>query len=160
MQMLWIPGPMPNLNDVIAAAGSFSPGAHSQDRRHRGHRWTRYNNMKQKWSAEIMIYARQRQLRPITETCFAFMIAEPDKRRDPDGFISGALKIIFDALQECRLLRGDGWRHVTDLKPYWTIEREAPGVLIIMSKDVVCPLWEHAFTLYEEFRRDEHGRQR
>lgn len=153
MQRLWIPGKMPNTNDIVSASGKHGAGS-----RFKTKRWNRYSEMKRLWSEEIRIHALQRRLRPITETCWTFMFAEGNRFRDPDNFVAGGWKIIFDALQDCGLLRGDGWKHVTDLKPYWTVDQEDPGVFVVISKEVICPRWEDAFTLYEEYKAEQqHG---
>jgi hypothetical protein len=160
IQQLWIAGAMPNLNDIIHASGSVGKQggrAVSRGCYTAGARWNAYNDVKRKWSHEIMVFARQRRLRPLNEKCFTFLFVERNMRRDPDNFIGGGMKIIFDALQECRLLAGDGWKQVQDIKTYWTVEKDDPGVFLVASSEVVCPLWADAFSMYQKYKTETNA---
>lgn len=148
MEMIWIPGPMPNLNDVIAASASYDRNPMRRGRR----RWSQYNELKQAWSREILIYARRRNLAPVTTSTFTFVFAEKNRQRDPDGFISGGMKIIFDGLQDCRLISNDGWAEVQEIRTYWLVDKDHPGVLLIMTKDPgPVDTWEKAHAIYSAF---------
>lgn len=139
--ILWIPGPMPGLTEVIEACKHADHGR-------LGKRWNAYAELKKAWSNEIDLYARQRRMAPITTKCFCFMFVEKDKRRDPDNFISGGMKLIFDGLQKAKLLQNDGWSHVDDIKPYWTVDVAQPGVLLIMTRAPI-ETFAMAFSIYQ-----------
>ena len=64
---------------------------------------------------------------------------------------------------DCEGLKGYGysnfhWREDRFRPEIWTVDQEDPGVFVVMSKEVVCPRWEDAFTLYEQYKAEQqHG---
>ena len=117
---LWIPMPMPNLNDLLAAALS--------------HR-TVYGKLKRKWGGVVSLYARSQGFAAIDGPAhFEIEFVEPNRRRDPDGLVAGGTKIVFDALQEAGLLANDGWEHVLSILPTWRVDKAAPGVRLTVRE--------------------------
>jgi hypothetical protein len=101
---LWIHGPLPGLNELIAAAkGSGGRGAG-------------YARIKRQWTDTVWALAkaaRLDKLGPYDEAVtFDFDWVERDKRRDPDNVAAGGRKLILDGLVTAGVLAGDGWKHV------------------------------------------------
>src|SRR3954468_6926208 len=97
---LWIPGPLPGMNDVIdAAKGS---GGRGKD----------YSVMKRTWSEIVWAVAlRARIQRPgpfAGPVHVRFLWVERDQRRDKDN-IAAAKKFVLDGLVTALVLRSDGW---------------------------------------------------
>ena len=119
---LWIPGPLPGLNDLLdAAKGS-------------GGRGMGYASLKRTWGEAVWAYARSAGLHKAGPFAgpvrLRFEWREKDRRRDPDGFSSGGKKVILDGLVQAGVLRGDGWRHVAGWEDCWCVDAAAPGVLV------------------------------
>src|SRR4051812_11593330 len=95
---LWIPLPMPGRNE--------------QERAARSH-WSVAAKLKTKWAQIVKLYANSQRFPVITGPAhFEFEFVEPNRKRDPDNVVGGGTKVIFDALQEAKLLANDGWEHV------------------------------------------------
>lgn len=125
-QDLWIPGPLPGLNEILDARGIVMKTKDGVARRHDG-----YSKMKRTWSERIALYARQQGFATVTGAAhFWYNIAEPNRRRDPSNFVAGAVKLIEDALQDAGLLKNDGWEHVLSIKTEWRLVPDRPGVML------------------------------
>lgn len=123
---LWIPGPMPNLNDIIAACNSTI-----KTRSGKVLRGLRWNSMKQEHGARVRLHAHAQHFDPIAGPVhFDVEFVEPNRKRDPDGIVAGGVKIIFDALQEAGLMQNDGWTHVLSINPTWRVDKLQPGVRV------------------------------
>lgn len=130
IHQLWIPGPLPGLNEIIDAKGTISKA-----RGKGGKRWDGYQDLKAQWGQKVAIYARVANFGRITQPveCF-YEIREPNRRRDPSNFVAGAVKIIEDALQEAGLLENDGWAQIVGIHPKWTVDERKPGVLLTVRE--------------------------
>lgn len=101
---LWIPGPLPGLNELLAAAGGS------------GGRRAGYARIKRQWTETVWALARNAGIhRPgpfesQVEIDFEWM--ERDRRRDPDNVAAGGRKLALDGLVKAGVLMGDGWKHV------------------------------------------------
>lgn len=98
---LWVPGPLPGLNEIIAAAkGSGGRGAG-------------YARLKRDWTEAVWAYAKSQRM-PVFPGAvrLAFRWVERDRRRDPDNVAAGGRKLILDGLVRAGVLRGDGWTGV------------------------------------------------
>lgn len=122
---LWIPGPMPGMNEIIEACQTrFKANA-------KGQRASAYMSLKKSWSEKIAIYVRAAHFpRLVGPHEFFFEHREPHQKRDPDNFSSGAAKLTFDALQDCGILENDGWKQVVSIQHMWKVDAERPGVLM------------------------------
>lgn len=98
---LWVPGPLPGMNELIAAAkGSGGRGAG-------------YARIKRTWTDIVMALAQGKKLpRFPGRVLLSFSWVERDRRRDPDNVAAGGRKLILDGLVAAGILRGDGWRTV------------------------------------------------
>lgn len=109
-QTLTIPARMPGLNDLIGAALA-----------HRGS----YGTMKKKWGRTIALLAHAQGFKRLESPAhFEFEFGEPTRRRDPDGFVGGALKVFFDGLQEAGILENDNWEWVLSFVATWRVSKE------------------------------------
>ncbi len=129
IQRLWVPGPLPGLNEILNAKGNTYRRDRSQ--------WT---GLKQKWCGLVALYASQQRIQPIKAAWFRYSVKEPNRKRDPSNVICGAIKIIEDGLQKAKLLKNDGWENVLGIVPAWEVDRHKPGVLVEMESEDVPDL--------------------
>ena len=145
MQTLWIPGPLPGLNEIIAAC-NLSTGQSGY-----GRRWNAWNEMKQKWTWDIRIQANAAGNKAFLGTYFTFMFAEPNRRRDPDNFVAAGHKIVLDACVSGGFMKNDGWKNVEGFADYWVHDPERPGLLVMVTRTNVMPREE----AYIELQRNK-----
>jgi hypothetical protein len=119
MAVLWVPGPLPGLNELIAAA----KGAGGTGRA--------YSRLKRQWTETVWALAKEARIdkpgpfeRPVLIT---FEWVEKDRRRDPDNVAAGGRKLILDGLVEAGVLAGDGWRHIRAWNDRWVTVDEVIG---------------------------------
>lgn len=108
---LWLPFTLPSLNDLESARGNV--GAGMTDGHGRFARWNGYNALKRRWQDTIALHALSARLAPIAARVVpVFRFYEQSRHRDPDGILSGASKLILDALGPGRraTVRAPGWR--------------------------------------------------
>lgn len=110
---LWVPGPLPGMNELIAAAkGSGGRGAG-------------YARLKREWTDIVQAFARAKKLPAFPgRVVMTFHWYERDKRRDPDNVAAGGRKLILDGLVAAGVLRDDGWRYIQS----WTDRFDVEGV--------------------------------
>ena len=121
-QHFFLPGPLPSLNEIIAAA-----------KQHTGS-WNAYADMKRLWSGIVIMEAKQQRLRPMVGPVhFHFQWHERDRRRDPDNISSGGRKLTLDGLIAAGILPGDGWRHISGWTDAFSVDTKRPGVWIEMT---------------------------
>jgi hypothetical protein len=130
-QALWIPGPLPGLNEVLDARGVVMRNRAGGTRRFDG-----YAKLKRAWATKIGLYAREQQFTRVEFAAFSYLFVESSRRRDPSNIIAGGVKLLEDSLQEAGLLAGDGWANVTAIAPYWVLGVE-PGVLVVCGESVL-----------------------
>lgn len=119
MQRLWIPGPLPGLNEIIEAKGNRYHGGRSA-----------YTSLKKSWGQTVGLLAQSQRLQPLEGGHFVYLWREKSKRRDPSNFTAGGRKIIEDALQETALLPNDGWKQVVSFQDFWLVDTGRPGVTV------------------------------
>jgi hypothetical protein len=117
---LWIPGPLPGLNEIIdSAKGSGGRGAG-------------YARLKRQWTDTIWALAKSARIDtpgPFEErVTIAWLWVERDQRRDPDNFIAGGRKVVLDGLVKAGVLRGDTWKWIGRWTDEWTVDALRPGV--------------------------------
>lgn len=119
-QKLWIPGPLPGMNEIVEAAkGAGGTGA-------------RYSKLKRELSDAVCWHAKAKRLTPVGKPqVISFEWREKYMTRDPDNIVS-AKKFILDGLVLAKVLPDDGWRWVRGFKEEWftCIGDEQPGVLV------------------------------
>lgn len=98
---LWVPGPLPGMNELIAAA----KGA--------GGRGAGYSRLKRQWLDVVFCLAKAAKLPAFPgRVVITWEWLEKDKRRDPDNIAAGGRKLILDGLVAAGVLKGDGWKYV------------------------------------------------
>lgn len=107
--LLRIGSRLPGLNEIISSSATATRG------------WSGYNTLKQRFTAQVILFARVRGLTAIGPGFFTYLFVEPDRRRDPSNVVGGGVKLIEDALQAAELLPNDGWQHVLGYVGYWTV---------------------------------------
>lgn len=119
---LWIPGPLPGLNDLLAAAkGGGGTGAS-------------YSRLKRAWTETVWALAKQARIDkpgPFWGSVrIRFEWREKDRRRDPDNAAAGGRKLALDGLVKAGVLRGDAWKHISGWEDTWKVDAAAPGVMV------------------------------
>lgn len=105
-RVLLIKARMPTQNEVIDACKAH---------------FSVYAKLKARWGHVVKALARSQDFKTLIDEAgpwhWEFEIGLPakGKRPDPDGLLSGAMKVIFDALQEAELLENDGWNQVASI---------------------------------------------
>ena len=120
-QELWIPGPLPGMNETIAAAKGF------------GGRGYGYSKIKHRWTEAVQLLAKAAQLKPVSSARFSFVWRERKRSRDPDNF-TAARKFVLDGLVAAGVIPDDGWAEVLGFSDAWTVSRQ-PGVLVTIESD-------------------------
>lgn len=114
-QALFIPGPLPGMNDYISTGSRLT-----------------YNNEKKKWHARIAGAIEANGLGPMPCAWFRFHWREKNRRRNPDNFAAIGKKFIFDALVQNGVLANDGWDEILGWEDRWSIDTLNPGVYVEM----------------------------
>lgn len=98
---LWVPGPLPGMNELIAAAKGS------------GGRGYRYAAIKRQWRNNVHLLALEARLPKFPgRVVMTWEWLERDRRRDPDNIAAGGRKLVLDGLVAAGVLKGDGWRYV------------------------------------------------
>jgi hypothetical protein len=137
---LFVPGPLPGMNEILAARGSVSGAIEGTHKRA-----NKYGELKKKWTREVQTRAMVARLDPgcIPAAHFTFLHFERDQLRDPDNLCGGAQKILLDALKGAGLMANDGWRHVLGIRHHWICEPadrdgfQAVGVQLYAGTDTL-----------------------
>ena len=119
IQTFHIEGRLPGLNEIIAAARSG------------GGRWSKYGDMKKKWSRDIALQIMAQHVKPVIAAKFRFHWTEKTRRRDPDNIIVGK-KFIFDGLVCAKILSNDGWDQILSISDTW--ETGPDGVTVTLER--------------------------
>ncbi len=113
---LWVPGPLPNLNDIIASAKGC------------GGRGRGYSVMKSQWTHLVANLAKRSRVPRFERAHFEFTWREKSKLRNPDN-IAAAHKFVFDGLVLAKVLDNDGWSQVSGWNDRFEVSL-TPGVLV------------------------------
>lgn len=93
-----------------------------------------YQGMKKRWSGELAALVEQEAF-TVGATHFTFLFLEPRPNRDPDNILGGAMKLMFDALQDNGTLADDGWEQVESITAHFALEKRcSPGVLVAVAE--------------------------
>lgn len=117
-QYLFIPGPLPGMNDFISTGNRF-----------------RYNTHKKRWVEFIQVQIKAAKLKPVRRAFFEWRWKELNQKRDPDNFIAIGKKFILDALVGEGILQNDGWKQIAGFSDFWDVALEA-GVLVVIDDNV------------------------
>ena len=116
---LWVPGPLPGLNEIIdAAKGSGGRGAG-------------YARLKRDWTEAVWAYAKNQRLPAFPgRVVIEFRWFEKERRRDPDNVAAGGRKLVLDGLVKAGVLKGDGWKFVQSWTDRFDVAPDRPGVAV------------------------------
>ena len=107
-----IPGRLPGLNEIIAAAKSH---------------YAKYSTEKKAYTEEVAWLAKQARL-PKLEKVYLFITwFEPDMRRDPDNIMAGQ-KFILDGLVQAGVIPGDSQKYIQGIYHRCRVDRKNPRV--------------------------------
>jgi hypothetical protein len=114
---VFIPGPLPGMNEMIAAAKSGRGKASA------------YARMKATWTAVVATHARRAFAANYFGRVRVFCAwSEEAMRRDPDN-VTAAVKFVLDGLVEAKILHCDRWHCVAGIQHEWEVGA-VPGVLV------------------------------
>lgn len=118
---LWIPGPLPGLNEILEAAkGAGGSGA-------------RYARLKKQWTETVAWLAVKARFVPLSAPAhFAFTWRERDRRRNPDNIAAGGRKLVFDGLVLAKKMRNDGWGEIAGWSDAFEVVQDSPGVRLVV----------------------------
>jgi hypothetical protein len=116
---VWIPGPLPGMNEMIAAAKGS------------GGRGRAYSAMKKKWSAEAASRAIGKE-RHLGRVLVSFAWYEPNRKRDLDN-VAAAKKFILDGLVTAGVIKSDGWSTIAALEDDFYVNENRPGCLVTIE---------------------------
>jgi hypothetical protein len=117
---LWIPGPLPGLNEVIDAAKGY------------GGRGYGYSKLKRQWTNTIDLLARAAKVPSFSRVHMAYRWVERNQRRDPSN-VACAKKFVEDGLVEADVLANDGWKQIAGFSDEFEVGPEA-GVAVSLKE--------------------------
>jgi hypothetical protein len=106
----------------------------------------------------IASLAAHQSLKPVDCAYFTYFFTEPNKKRDPSNFTSGAIKLIEDGLQKAGILKNDGWKNVLGISSYWAVDKSCPGVTLYMT-DFEIPTEEANAMMLQMTEEDDDGQE-
>jgi len=114
MQSFFIPGTLPTLNEIIAAAKSGYGKRNA------------YHRMKVSFTDNVVLCVYEAKLKPMDQANLLFIWHEKNKRKDPDNIVA-AKKFILEGRLKAGVIPNDGWGHVKGLSDEWVVS-DKPGV--------------------------------
>lgn len=116
-QSFFVPGTLPGLNEIIAAA------------KVRRGPWNQYSDMKRKLTQEILVVIFKAKLQPMDSCFVTFTWGTPNRKRDLDNIACGK-KFVLDALVKANIIGNDNWRYLHGFKDLFKVDKHFPGVLV------------------------------
>lgn len=116
-QTLFIPGPLPVLNDYLG----------------KGQRFT-YTAAKKQWGHTIGCEIKRQHLKPMGRVFIRWTWQEADMRRDPDNISAIGKKFVLDALVKMGIMKNDGWKQIAGWTDTWVLVPQSPGVTVILEE--------------------------
>lgn len=133
---LWIPGPLPNFNDIInAKLNIFIPPSYVGRKLIASALPNEWAKMKKRWHRIIDDVCTKTEFECPLFGYFNYLIVEANKRRDPDNVGAGAQKIIQDALISRGSLPNDGWKEILGYRHFFDVDAANPGVYLVITQD-------------------------
>ena len=121
IQTFTISGRLPGINDYTAAQ-----------------RRNKYGGAKMKKAAQKHVEAEiwAARLRTVDSRArLVYTFYEPNRRRDMDNISGFAHKVIQDALVNCRILSGDGWKNITGMTDVFKIDSDNPRIEVTLVSE-------------------------
>ena len=109
---LEIPGRLPGLNEIIAAAKSH---------------YAKYSTEKKEYTEEVAWLAKQARLPKFEKAYLVITWFEPDRRRDPDNIMAGQ-KFILDGLVAAGAIPNDSQKYIQGIVHRFRVDKRNPRV--------------------------------
>ncbi len=145
-QRLWIPGRFPGFNELVEAGATLGQPVGPSGKRFHG-----YRALKRQWQDRVTFLAQAARLTPPGPSYYTYVLAEPNRRRDPSNVAAAVIKIVEDALQGAKIIPNDGWSDILGFAAYWDVDKRCPGATVFVSEGDVLGR-EEALTLARESR--------
>jgi 2-hydroxychromene-2-carboxylate isomerase len=129
-QYLWIPGPLPGMNEIIDLRGHRG----RRSKTNRGKRFDPWNNVKSRWEQVIRGSVRVYGINPQDKAWFRFIWVERHRLRDPDNVTAGGRKIVLDGLVRAGVLPDDRWKQVLGWRDDFAVNKIRPGVMLYIYR--------------------------
>ena len=95
--------------------------------------WSKYASPKKRYDAIIAAISKQ-QLKPVKNypvEIHCHWVA-PNRRKDPDNLAAG-IKFLLDGLVKAKILRGDGWNDLKEIRHTFEVDKKNVGVVVTLS---------------------------
>lgn len=117
-QKLIIPGQLPGWNQL-----------------NKGH-WAARHKAKKDAMDMIVVYAKHvSKIKKVDGFCeIAITCFEPNRKRDHDNVQAGAAKIILDALQQAKIIKGDGQKYIKYIAKEVQVDRKNPRIEVEINE--------------------------
>jgi len=109
---LTIPGRLPGLNEIIAAAKSH---------------YAKYSTEKKEYTEEVAWLAKHARLPKFEKARLVITWFEPDRRRDPDNIMAGQ-KFILDGLVAAGAIPNDSQKYIQGIVHRFRVDKRNPRV--------------------------------
>lgn len=116
--VVWIPGRVTSLNDIIALRASWR-GA--------------YSARKREFAKDAVPLLRA--VPSMRRASVMIHVVEPNTRRDPDNVCAGACKFVCDALQDAGVIKNDGWKEIAGIAFAWSVNPDDPGMWVSLREE-------------------------
>ncbi len=125
----FVPGPLPGMNEMIAAA-KVKLIPRGSRKRNCG---TKYDQMKREWTEAVCRICEASNLPQMEKITVEFLWIEKARRRDPDN-ITAAKKFIFDGLTMAKVIKNDGWAEIGHGWDHrFAVDKKNPGVIVTIQ---------------------------
>ena len=105
-QVFFVPGPLPGLNEIIAAGKQLIPWLSKGKRR-----VYELTILKKKWDEKVTRAAMLHRIKPMESVDIRLVWIEHNRKRDKDNVMAGK-KFVLDGLVKAGILKNDGWKQV------------------------------------------------
>lgn len=122
-QVLFFPGPLPGLNELIEAA---------KTKRCDNRQGSAYTTMKKQYGEDLHWQLLAQKAHHVARAFLIFHWIERDDNRDPDNVAAGGRKILLDAMVQAGVLVDDSRAYVAGWEDVFPIDAEHPGVRVVI----------------------------
>ena len=105
-QVFFVPGPLPGLNEIIAASQQIIPWLSKGKRR-----VYEMTQLKETWDNRVVGECMFFKIKPMDSVDIKLVWIEQNRRRNKDNVMAGK-KFILDGLVKAGILKNDGWAQV------------------------------------------------
>ena len=112
-----IPGKLPGLNEVVAAA-----------KRHFGS----YSSDKKRYTELVSLYARK--MPQYGKINITITWIEKNEKRDKDNISGGGTKFILDGLVLARVILNDTWKYIGNITHRYEVDKQNPRIEVELEE--------------------------